>query len=98
MVQVTSSRNNRANPPVALESNYLGTEALDRLSPKYKPTELQLSVPHLAVIDWVPYAALRDRVLLCYNDSAALDRLLYDMMNSYVIGILEYGTFSMLSA
>lgn len=55
----------------------------------YKPTPLQLSVPHSAIIDWVPYAALRDRVILCYNGTAALDRLMCDMMNSYVIEVSD---------
>ncbi|KAH6986626.1 hypothetical protein EDB80DRAFT_181211 [Ilyonectria destructans] len=63
------------------------TEAHNRLLPDYKPTELQLTVPHSAIIDWVPYAPLRDRVLLCYNGSVALDRLMCDMLNSYVIEV-----------
>ncbi|KAH0847594.1 hypothetical protein FOPE_00745 [Fonsecaea pedrosoi] len=57
------------------------------LGANYKPTELQLSVPHSAVIDWVPYSELRDKIIMYYNQSVVLDRLLCDMMNSYVIEV-----------
>lgn len=57
------------------------------LGKDYKPTELQLSVPHSAVIDWIPYAGMRDRVIMHYNNSVVLDRLLCDMLNSYVIEV-----------
>ncbi|KAF5011591.1 hypothetical protein FDECE_2312 [Fusarium decemcellulare] len=53
----------------------------------HKPTELQLTAPHSAIIDWVPYAPLRDRVIQCYNGSVALDRLMCEFLNSYVIEV-----------
>lgn len=62
-------------------------ETYNLLGENYKPTELQLSVSHSTVIDWIPYAELRDKVILYYNNSVVLDRLLCDMMNSYVIEV-----------
>ena len=62
-------------------------ETYQKLLPPYKPTALQLSVPHSAVIDWVPYSDLRDRVIMFFNGSAALDRLMCDFLNSYVIEV-----------
>ncbi|KAM5341979.1 hypothetical protein ACJ41O_015010 [Fusarium nematophilum] len=62
-------------------------ESYEALLPDYKPTELQLTVPHSPVIDWVTYAPLRDRVLLCYNGSITLDRLLGEFLNSQVVQI-----------
>jgi hypothetical protein len=62
-------------------------ENYNRLLPQYRPTPLQLSAPHSAVIDWIPYAPLRDRVINFYNNSVVLDRLLCDMVDSYVIEV-----------
>jgi hypothetical protein len=73
--------------PILLWRIHPTTENYKNLLPDYRPTQVQLTVPHSAVIDWVPYAGLRDRVILYYNHSVVLDRLLCDMMNSYVIEV-----------
>lgn len=59
------------------------------LSPCYRPTELQLTVPHSPIIDWVPYPSLRDRMILCYNGNVALDRMMCEYLNSHVVEVNE---------
>lgn len=73
--------------PILLWRIHPTTENYSNLLPDYKPTQVQLTVPHSAIIDWVPYGPLRDRVILYYNHSVVLDRLLCDMMDSYVIEV-----------
>lgn len=55
--------------------------------PEYRPTQIQLREPHSAVIDWVPYAPLRDRIILFYNGSSELDRLICDTLDSFVVEV-----------
>lgn len=62
-------------------------ESYQQLMPEYRPSAIQLSVPHSAIIDWVPYAPLRDRIILYYNKSASLDRLMCDLLDSYVVEV-----------
>ncbi|KAL2864114.1 DUF3425 domain-containing protein [Aspergillus lucknowensis] len=35
----------------------------DKLHPAYRPTPLQLTVPHSPLIDWLPWPDLRDRII-----------------------------------
>ena len=78
--------------PILLWRLYPTTETYNLLGPNYKPTELQLSVPHAPVIDWIPYSELRDRVIMYYNSTVVLDRLLCDMLNSYVVEVDDLST------
>lgn len=55
------------------------------IDPAFRPTKLQLAVPHPAIIDWVPFATLRDKLILFYSASPALDDLICEMGNSYVM-------------
>jgi len=75
--------------PILIWRVHPTNETYNNLPKDYKPTDLQLSVPHSAVIDWIPYSSLRDRIIMFYNSSAALDRLLCDMLNSYVIEVSD---------
>ncbi len=45
-----------------------------RLHPLYRPTPLQLAVPHSPAIDWLPWPALRDQVIQEQNQ-VDVDRL-----------------------
>jgi hypothetical protein len=73
--------------PILLWRIHPTAETYKNLLPDYRPTQDQLTVPHSAIIDWIPYADLRDRVIMYYNHSVVLDRLMCDMMNSYVIEV-----------
>lgn len=53
----------------------------------YQPTKLQLSMPHPAVIDWVPWASMRDKVILYHSASPRLDELMSDFGNYYVMEV-----------
>jgi hypothetical protein len=57
------------------------------LPPDFRPTELQLCTPHSIIIDGVPFAPLRDRLIMYHNNSATLDNLFSDMMNCLVVGV-----------
>ncbi|OAL34586.1 hypothetical protein AYO20_06216 [Fonsecaea nubica] len=52
----------------------------------YRPSLLQQSSLHAAIIDWIPFPSLRDRILLAYTDEH-LDRLVCDIGDSYVIQV-----------
>lgn len=49
------------------------------------PTQLQLSVPHPAIIDWIPFPALRDKLILYHSANPRLDDIICDIGNSYVM-------------
>lgn len=51
----------------------------------YRPTRLRLSKVHAAIIDWIPFPSLRDRVFLTYDDSPVLDRVICDIGDAYVV-------------
>ncbi|OQU97050.1 hypothetical protein CLAIMM_03053 [Cladophialophora immunda] len=57
----------------------------DNLTTCYRPTRLQLSTYHAAIIDWIPFPSLRDRVLLGYSNSPDLDQVICDIGTSYVV-------------
>jgi hypothetical protein len=73
--------------PVMLWRIYPNAESQKFLSPTHRPTELQLTVPHSPIIDWVYYPQLRDRMIMCYNGNVALDRLMCEYLNSHVIEV-----------
>ncbi|KIX02521.1 uncharacterized protein Z518_08462 [Rhinocladiella mackenziei CBS 650.93] len=41
----------------------------NKLHPFYRPTALQLTVPHSPAIDWLPWPAMRDRVIQMQNQT-----------------------------
>ncbi|KAF7855978.1 hypothetical protein EAF04_009934 [Stromatinia cepivora] len=49
------------------------------------PTKLQMSVPHPAVIDWVPFPSLRDELILCHSANPCIDQIICEIGNSYVV-------------
>ncbi|OAG36793.1 hypothetical protein AYO21_08966 [Fonsecaea monophora] len=56
------------------------------LDPSYRPSLLQQSSLHAAIIDCIPFPSLRDRILLAYTDEH-LDRLVCEIGDSYVIQV-----------
>lgn len=59
-------------------------ETFANLIPSWQPTQLQLSVPHPAVIDWIPFPALRDKLILCHSANPRLDEIICEIGASYV--------------
>lgn len=58
----------------------------------WKPTNLQLTVPHSCIIDWFPLPGLRDALILNYNNSEVLDQLFWDCMDAWVIRVDDIAT------
>lgn len=53
----------------------------------YRPTKLQMSIPHPTVIDWVPFASLRERLILFHASNPQLDEIICDIAESYACDI-----------
>src|SRR4051812_43104242 len=49
------------------------------------PTKLQSSIPHPAIIDWIPFPGIRDKLILCHSANPCLDEIIRDLGNSYVV-------------
>lgn len=63
------------------------TETYAKLTPWYRPTHTQLSIPHPSVIDWVPFPSLRDRLILLHSCNPRLDEIICDIADCYVMEI-----------
>ena len=60
-------------------------EAYMKITPSYRPTKLQMSSQHPAIIDWIPWSVLRDKLILYHSANPCLDELICDIGNSYVV-------------
>ncbi|KAH6976545.1 hypothetical protein BKA56DRAFT_589757 [Ilyonectria sp. MPI-CAGE-AT-0026] len=61
--------------------------------PSYmKPTELQLTVSHPAMIGWINIAELRDRIIANYTSGPSIDELWLDLMASAVVEVEDVST------
>ncbi|KAL2433465.1 hypothetical protein ABEF95_001462 [Exophiala dermatitidis] len=56
-----------------------------KVVPSYRPTKLQMRVPHPSIIDWIPWPQLRDKVILHHSANPCLDSIICDIGNSYVM-------------
>ena len=61
------------------------TASYMKIAAHYRPTQLQLAVPHPAVIDWIPWPAMRDKLILCHSANPCLDEIVREIGNSYVV-------------
>ncbi|KAG4032040.1 hypothetical protein MFRU_008g03900 [Monilinia fructicola] len=66
------------NPTAATYAELTGNGA-------WVPTKLQMSIPHPAIIDWVPSPSLRDKLILCHSANPCLDQIICDIGSSYVV-------------
>lgn len=53
--------------------------------PAYRPTKLQMAVPHPSMIDWIPWPSLRDKLIVHHSANPGLDELICEIGNSYVV-------------
>lgn len=53
----------------------------------YRPTHTQLSTPHPAVIDWVPFPSIRDRLILFHASNPRLDEIICEIADAYACDI-----------
>ena len=60
-------------------------EAYMKMDSWYRPTQLQLSIPHPSIIDWMPWPAVRDKLILYHAANPRLDEVICDIGNNYVM-------------
>jgi threonine aldolase len=60
-------------------------ELLNRVEKQYRPTMLQLQNQHPAIIDWIPFPALRDRLIRLHSANPLIDQIFCDVVSSYVV-------------
>ncbi|KAM3080846.1 hypothetical protein ACMFMF_002762 [Clarireedia jacksonii] len=60
---------------------------LTNTTPAWVPTRLQTSIPHPTIIDWVPFPAIRDKLILCHSANPCLDQIICDLGTSYVVEV-----------
>ncbi|UPL02855.1 hypothetical protein LCI18_013789 [Fusarium solani-melongenae] len=77
---VLTSRVNPSRPSPELLPSYL------------KPTELQLTISHPAMVAWINIAELRDRILANYASGPSFDRMWLDLMASAVVEVEDVST------
>lgn len=58
-------------------------QAYNQISANYRPTQIQLSVPHPSIIDWIPWPLLRDKLILYHSANPRLDDLVCEIGSSY---------------
>ena len=60
-------------------------ESYEALTECHRPTATQLTVIHPAIIDWVFFPSVRDRMIELYSDSWILDQLVCELLTAYVV-------------
>lgn len=60
-------------------------ELLNRVEKQYRPTMLQLQHEHPEIIDWIPFPALRDRIIRLHSANPLIDQIFCDVVSSYVV-------------
>ncbi|KAK0660293.1 hypothetical protein DIS24_g3436 [Lasiodiplodia hormozganensis] len=60
-------------------------EMYAHLHPRYRPSALQLSASYPTYIDWCPFPAVRDKLILMHAANPLIDDMLLDMAYSYCV-------------
>jgi hypothetical protein len=60
-------------------------ETYVRLATRYRPTALQMMEDYPAVIDWCPFASVRDRLITLHAANPCIDNIICNMATSYVV-------------
>lgn len=73
------------SPVVNVTASHLGVHQSHDLAivPWYRPTRIQTLIPHPVVIDWVPFASLRDLLILHHSSNPRLDEVICDIVDAY---------------
>src|ERR1700743_2763727 len=56
-----------------------------KLSPVFRPDHVQSSCPHPAILDWVPFPILRQKLVLYHSANPQLDTIICDIQSSFVV-------------
>ncbi|KAF2011354.1 hypothetical protein BU24DRAFT_426432 [Aaosphaeria arxii CBS 175.79] len=60
-------------------------ETYSRMHCAYRPTALQLMENYPAIIDWCPFAIIRDKLILLHSANPLLDQIICDIATAYVV-------------
>ncbi|THX22892.1 hypothetical protein D6D12_08825 [Aureobasidium pullulans] len=60
-------------------------ETYAQITTRYKPTALQIMEHYPSVIDWCPYASMRDRLITAHSANPFIDNIIIDMATAYVV-------------
>lgn len=60
-------------------------ETYVRLATRYRPTALQMMEDYPAIVDWCPFASVRDRLITLHAANPCIDNIICDMATSYVV-------------
>lgn len=60
-------------------------QALERVHPRYRPTPLQMAGNYPCIIDWIPFASIRDKLIMFHSANSQVDNIFCDAVSSYVV-------------
>ncbi|KAK5994847.1 hypothetical protein PT974_03233 [Cladobotryum mycophilum] len=60
-------------------------QTFDRVHPHYRPTNMQKQLPYPAVIDWIPFQTIRDRLIQNHAANPHIDQIFCDAVSSYAV-------------
>ncbi|KAF5601709.1 uncharacterized protein FSUBG_8075 [Fusarium subglutinans] len=67
---------------------YPSSATFNKLHPRYRPTTAQLENPHPGIIDWIPFATIRDRLIQLHSANPHIDQIFCDAVTGYVVEAL----------
>ncbi|KAK0610258.1 hypothetical protein DIS24_g12115 [Lasiodiplodia hormozganensis] len=62
-------------------------EMYARLHPKYRPSALQITESYPTFIDWCPFQALRDKLIIMHAANPRLDEIILDIASMYCVEV-----------
>ncbi|KAG5820947.1 hypothetical protein H9Q74_008555 [Fusarium xylarioides] len=67
---------------------YPSSATFNKLHPRYRPTPAQLENPHPGIIDWIPFATIRDRLIQLHSANPNIDQIFCNAVTGYVVEAL----------
>ncbi|KAJ6000729.1 hypothetical protein N7481_001138 [Penicillium waksmanii] len=62
-------------------------ESYNNMSQTWRPTKTQISRKHPAIIDWIPWPSIRDKLITCHAANPLIDNVIGAIGHSYVMEI-----------
>lgn len=62
-------------------------ESYSNMSQTWRPTKTQISRKHPAIIDWIPWPSIRDKLITCHAANPLIDNVICAIGHSYVMEI-----------
>ena len=51
----------------------------------FRPTKTQMTIPHPSIIDWIPWPAMRDKLIIYHAANPHLDDIICEIGDNYVM-------------